>query len=134
MSVSDIDEAPLPEGELSIRVIAMQYDTHSHGDIFAGWLVSKMDLAAGISAGKTADGRVITITINGMQFLTAVHIGAVVSCYTNITEIGRSSVKIHVEAWITHEKASTRSKATEGEFIFVAIDDSRRTRTISQSS
>lgn len=66
MSVSDIDEAPLPEGELSIRVIAMQSDTHSHGDIFAGWLVSKMDLAAGISAGKTADGRVITIAINGM--------------------------------------------------------------------
>jgi len=78
MNVSHIDDASLPEGELSIRAIAMQSDTNSHGDIYDGWLVKKMDFA-GILAGKTADGRVITIAIDGMQFVTTVHVGAIVN-------------------------------------------------------
>ena len=130
MSVSNIDAIPNPEGELAIQTVAMPANTNPSGDIFAGWLVSQMDLAASVAAIKVANGRVATVAINGMQFLTAVHVGAIVSCYTKVMDIGRSSIRINVEVWITHKTSFEPIKVTEGEFVFVAIDDAGRTRAV----
>ena len=132
MSLSTLDKAPSPSGELAIQTIAMPAHTNPHGDIFAGWLISQMDLAAGVAARSVAKGRVATVAINGMKFLTAVHVGAIVSCYTTITEVGRSSIHINVEVWISHKATFEPLKVTEGEFIFVALDHSGRTRPIKQ--
>jgi acyl-CoA thioesterase YciA len=126
------DDAPTPDGELSLQTIAMPADTNANGDIFGGWLVSQMDLAASIAALKIAKGRVVTVAINSMVFLTPVHVGAVVSCYATITDIGRSSIKINIEVWIGHKVTGEATKVTEGDFIFVAIDDHGNTRTIKQ--
>ncbi|ARN73929.1 acyl-CoA thioesterase [Oceanicoccus sagamiensis] len=128
MSTTSVDKQPEPYGELAIQTIAMPAHTNPRGEIFAGWVVSQMDLAAGIAALDVAQGRVATVAINGMQFLIAVHVGAIVSCYTEVTKIGRSSVHINVEVWINEKKTFEPVKVTEGEFVFVAIDDSGRTR------
>ena len=131
MSDNDLnDDAPMPGGDLALQTIAMPADTNANGDIFGGWLVSQMDLAGAIAALKIAQGRIATVAINGMVFLTPVHIGAVVSCYADITEVGRSSVKVNVEVWIRHKNTQQPTKVTEGEFVFVAIDDSGKTRII----
>jgi len=66
-----------------------------------------------------------------MAFYTPVHVGAVVSCYTDVIEIGRSSIRIGVEAWITEKDSFEQMKVTEGEFVFVAIDKNGRTRLVS---
>jgi acyl-CoA thioesterase YciA len=124
------DDAPSPEGELALQTIAMPADTNANGDIFGGWLVSQMDLAASIAALKIARGRVATVAINSMVFLTPVHVGAVVSCYADVKDVGRSSIKINIEVWIGHKTTGEPAKVTEGEFIFVAIDDSGNTRVI----
>jgi acyl-CoA thioesterase YciA len=126
------DDAPTPDGELSLQTIAMPADTNANGDIFGGWLVSQMDLAASIAALKIAKGRVVTVAINSMVFLTPVHVGAVVSCYAKILDIGRSSIKINIEVWIGHKNTAEPTKVTEGDFIFVAIDDHGNTRAIPQ--
>jgi acyl-CoA thioesterase YciA len=110
----------------------MPKDTNANGDIFGGWLVSQMDLAASIAATHVAKGRVVTVAINAMAFYTPVHVGAVVSCYTDILEIGRSSVRINVEVWITGKTSLEQVKVTEGEFVFVAIDQSGRTRPVQE--
>jgi acyl-CoA thioesterase YciA len=78
-----------------------------------------------------ADGRIVTVAINGMVFLTPVHVGAVLSCYTDIIEVGRSSIKVNVEVWIKHKKTSVLTKVTEGEFVVVAIDGCGKSRAIS---
>ena len=130
MSVSNISDSLRPTGELSIQTVAMPANTNPSGDIFAGWLVSQMDCAAGIAAVKVAHGRVATVAIDKMKFLTAVHVGAVVSCHTNIMDIGRSSIRINVQVWITKRQSFEQIKVTEGEFVFVAIDDKGRTRSI----
>ena len=131
MSYNDLnDDTPVPDGELTLQTIAMPADTNANGDIFGGWLVSQMDLAASIAALKIAKGRVATVAINSMVFLTPVHVGAVVSCYANVIEIGRSSIRINIEVWIGHKLSNERTKVTEGEFTFVAIDDSGNTRAI----
>ncbi|HBO14254.1 MAG TPA: acyl-CoA thioesterase [Halieaceae bacterium] len=128
--MNDIDSTPTPQGELALQTIAMPKDTNAEGDIFGGWLLSQMDLAGAIAAREVAGGRVATVAIEGMAFITPVHVGAVVSCYCDVIEIGRSSIRIVVEVWIDSPHDGEPIKVTEGEFIFVAIDDKRRTRTI----
>lgn len=130
--MNSIDSTPVPQGELALQTIAMPKDTNSAGDIFGGWLLSQMDLAGSITAGDVAKGRVATVAIDGMAFITPVHVGAVVSCYCDVIEIGRSSVRIMVEVWINSLHDGEPIKVTEGEFVFVAIDKDRRTRTIEQ--
>lgn len=131
-AMDETDDMPTPAGELALQTVAMPADTNANGDIFGGWLVSQMDLAASIAALKLVRGRVTTVAIDSMVFLTPVHVGAVVSCYTSILEIGRSSIKINVDVWINHKTSFEPTKVTEGQFVFVAIDDNGRTRAINQ--
>jgi acyl-CoA thioesterase YciA len=128
--MSDIDTPPVPQGELALQTVAMPKDTNASGDIFGGWLLSQMDIAGLISAMKVAGGRAATVAINGMVFLTPVHVGAVVSCYCDVLEIGRSSIRIMVEVWINSQHDGEPIKVTEGEFVYVAIDENGRTRAI----
>ena len=124
----DIDDTPLPAGELALQTLAMPADTNPSGDIFGGWLMSQMDLAGSITASRRAQGRTATVAVTGMAFLTPVKVGSVVSCYTDIVEVGRSSIRINVEVWINPHKEPV--KVTEGEFVFVAIDENGRTRAV----
>ncbi|MDB4543064.1 acyl-CoA thioesterase [bacterium] len=128
--MDDIDSTPMPQGELALQTVAMPKDTNAYGDIFGGWLLSQMDIAGTITANDMAKGRVATVAIDGMTFLTPVHVGAVVSCYCDVLEVGRSSIRIVVEVWITSLHDGEPLKVTEGEFVFVAIDENGRTRAI----
>ena len=130
--MNPIDENPRPQGELELQTVAMPADTNANGDIFGGWLLSQMDIAGGVAAAEVARGRVATVAVQGMSFLTPVHVGAVVSCYCDILDIGRSSVRVLIEVWINSQHDGEPIKVTEGEFIYVAIDDAKRTRTIGQ--
>jgi acyl-CoA thioesterase YciA len=130
--MSDIDTSPIPQGELALQTVAMPKDTNASGDIFGGWLLSQMDIAGLITAMDVAGGRASTVAINGMAFLTPVHVGAVVSCYCDVLEVGRSSIRIVVEVWINSQHDGEPIKVTEGEFVFVAIDENGRTRAIKQ--
>ncbi len=128
--MTDIDSTPVPQGDLALQTVAMPRDTNPNGDIYGGWLLSQMDIAGMITAGEVAGGRVATVATGGMAFLTPVHVGAVVSCYCDVLEIGRSSVRVVVEVWINSPQDGEPLKVTEGEFVFVAIDENGRTRAI----
>lgn len=130
--MSDIDTNPVPRGKLALQTVAMPKDTNATGDIFGGWLLSQMDIACLITAGEVAQGRAATVAIDGMAFLTPVHVGAVVSCYCDVLEVGRSSIRILCEVWINSRVDGEPQKVTEGEFVFVAIDENGRTRAIPQ--
>jgi acyl-CoA thioesterase YciA len=131
--MNDIDSTPLPQGDLALQTVAMPKDTNANGDIFGGWLLSQMDIAGGIAAADVAAGRVATVAIDGMAFLTPVHVGAVVTCYTDVLEVGRTSVRIMVEVWINSKHDGEPIKVTEGEFVFVAIDENGRTRAVGRA-
>ena len=132
---SSIDDTPSPSGELTLQTIAMPRDTNANGDIFGGWLLSQMDLAGGVAASKVARGRTATVAIDRMSFLVPVKMGAVVSCYTEVMAVGRSSIQVRVEVWATTPRAEwdandAQTKVTEGTFVFVSIDETGRTRPI----
>lgn len=125
------DLEPKPEGELALQTLAMPRDTNANGDIFGGWLVSQMDLAAGIATKQVTKGRSATVAIKNVSFLYPVSVGSIVSCYAEVVEIGRSSMQINIEVWIANSITQQgRRKVAEGLFVFVAIDDKGRTRRI----
>lgn len=129
--LDDINEdVPTPLGELALQTVAMPADSNANGDIFGGWLVSQMDLAGAVSANRLAKGRVATVAIDTMVFLRPVAVGSTVSCYTQVIEVGRSSMAINVEVWAQHPTDTERKKVTEGRFTFVAIDQNGRTRPV----
>ena len=125
-----VDDAPRTQGDLALERVAMTADTNASGDIFGGWLLSQMDIAGGVAAADVAGGRVATVAVQGMSFLTPVHVGAVVTCYCDILDVGRSSVRVLIEVWINSQHDGEPIKVTEGEFIYVAINSARRTRAI----
>jgi acyl-CoA thioesterase YciA len=110
-------------GILTIQTLAMPADTNANGDIFGGWLVSQMDLAGGILAKSISHGRAATIAINHMQFLAAVKVGDLVSCFVKLNRVGNTSMSINIEVWTENFSAKTDVKVAQGEFIYVAIDD-----------
>jgi acyl-CoA thioesterase YciA len=117
------NNSPVPRGELSLRTVAMPADTNPAGDIFGGWIMSLMDLAAGVAAGTRAKGRVATAAVSNLSFLQPVKVGDVVCVYTEITKTGRTSITVGVEAYVLRRNLGERVRVTAAEFVLVAVDD-----------
>ncbi len=118
--MNDVSEEP--RGELTTRTLAMPGDANPSGDIFGGWVLSQMDIAGGIAAGTRAQGRVATVAIDAMAFIRPVNVGDVLCVYSHIDKTGRTSMSIHIEAWVLRGRMGVRVKVTEGTFTFVSID------------
>ena len=123
-----------PTGRLTTRTIAMHADTNAAGDIFGGWVLSQMDMAAGISAGQRAQCRVVTVALDGMSFIKPVHVGDILGVYTNIVRVGRSSIDVNVECWVRRSRIGQREKVTEAIFKFVALDADGKSMQVPQLS
>ncbi|MBL4580543.1 MAG: acyl-CoA thioesterase [Gammaproteobacteria bacterium] len=120
-----------PVGELALQTLAMPKDTNANGDIFGGWLVSQMDLAAGIASKMATRGRSVTVAIENVHFISPVQVGATVSCYTEVAKTGNTSVHIKVEVWTSNICIDDKpTKMADGLFVFVAIDEQGNPRPI----
>ncbi|HEX6143672.1 MAG TPA: acyl-CoA thioesterase [Geminicoccaceae bacterium] len=124
-----VAEAP-ERGEPAVRTLAMPADTNPSGDIFGGWVLAQMDLAAGIVAAQRADGRIATVALDGMSFHRPIYVGDLVSCYARVTRIGRTSLTVQVDTFVLRGRTGEEVKVTEGRFTLVAIDDTGRPREI----
>jgi acyl-CoA thioesterase YciA len=118
------------EWEPLIRAIAMPADANPSGDIFGGWLMSQMDLAAANAASRRCRGRCATVAVDGMIFHQPVFVGDEVSLYCSIVKVGRTSMTIRVEAWRRSRIDDIRNKVTEATFTFVATDENRKPRPV----
>lgn len=119
-----------PRGTQVIQILAMPADTNANGDIFGGWLVSHMDMGAGIAARRRAHCRAVTVAIDSLSFIRSVAVGDTVSCYAELIKIGRTSLQIHMEAWSLSILEETPKKVAEGVFTFVAIDDNGKPQPV----
>ena len=127
-------DAAAPRGKLTVRVSAMPADTNANGDIFGGWVLSRMDQAGGIAAIERGKGRAVTIAIQAMTFHRPVRVGDVLEVYTEVVKVGRTSMTIEIEAYAVRFKTDHREKVTDGLFTFVAIDDDGRPRAVPQDT
>jgi acyl-CoA thioesterase YciA len=121
-----------PTGDLTIRQLAMPADTNANGDIFGGWLLGQMDLGGGIFASKVAQSRTVTVAIDAMNFRKAVFVGDVVSVHATLVRIGKTSITVHLEAWVLRRNESHSILVTDGNFTYVSIDEQGRKQPISR--
>lgn len=131
------DETPDPMGpdpdslgSPAIRTIAMPADANPAGDIFGGWLMAQMDLAAASVASRRAQGRVATAAVASMSFLHPVAVGDEVSIHATITKVGRTSIHVDVAAYRRQRHEAALRKVTEAMFVLVAIGDDGKPRPV----
>ena len=125
-----LEDTPLPTGQPAVRVTTMPADANPYGDIFGGWLLAQMDMAAGLAAARRARGRAVTIAVEGMKFHRPVFVGDEVSVYAELIKVGTTSMTVTVEAWRRARHSEECYKVTEAKFVFVAIDEARRPRRV----
>jgi acyl-CoA thioesterase YciA len=125
----DAKEGP-PDRQPAIRVSTMPADTNPYGDIFGGWLMSQMDMAAGLVASRYSKGRAVTIAVEGMKFHAPVAVGDEVSVYAELIKVGRTSMTIEVQAWRRGRHVEKSCLVTQAHFVFVAIDADKRPRPV----
>ena len=127
--MAKIDEQP-PVESPAVRVIAMPADTNPHGDIFGGWMMSLMDSAACSVAARYSHGRAVTIAVEGITFHRPVIVGDEVSVFATLKSVGRTSMKIDVEAWRRARHDDRSYRVTQATFTFVAIGEDRQPRSV----
>ncbi len=126
MSETPPDRAP------ALRVTTMPADANAYGDIFGGWLMSQMDMAAGLVAARFSKGRAVTVAMDGMQFHAPVAVGDEVSVFCEMVKVGRTSMTIAVEAWRRDRHQEEQCRVTQARFVFVAVDEMKRPRVIGE--
>ena len=117
-------------GEAILRVVPRPGDINANGHIFGGWVLSQMDIAAGIVASRRAGGSVATIAIERMEFIAPIHLRDVISVFAEVERVGRTSMAIRIEVIATRDRGATDIKVTEGLFTFVALDEQHRPRAV----
>ena len=120
----------MPSGQPATRITAMPADANPYGDIFGGWLMGQMDMAAALVASRHSKGRAVTIAVEGMQFHRPGRVGDEVSVFAKLVKVGNTSMTIDVEAWRRARHSEETDKVTQAKFIFVAIDEGRRPRKV----
>ena len=116
-----------------LRVAPRPGDINANGHIFGGWVLSQMDIAAGIVASREADGPVATVAVDAMEFIAPILLRDVVSVYATVERIGRTSIAIRIEVVATRDRGTTHVKVTEGLFTFVALDENHRPRPVKRA-
>lgn len=112
--------------ELVIKVVAMPADTNAEGDMFGGWILSQMDLAAYLHARKLSAKRMVTAAMDNIVFHAPVMVGDCLICYATTERVGESSVTVKIDAVVERKASHQHEQVTEGRFVYVAIDENRK--------
>ena len=118
------------KGDPVLRVVPRPGDINSNGHIFGGWVLSQMDIAAGIIAAREADGPVATVAIEAMEFIAPILMHDLISVFARVERIGRTSIAIRIEVVASRNRGKSEVKVTEGLFTVVALDENHRPRPV----
>ena len=121
--------------ELVMKVIPMPADCNANGDIFGGWVMAQVDLAGSVIPARYAQGRMATVAVNEFIFKQPVRVGDILSFFSVVTRVGKTSVTVKVEVFAERFKSQgSYIKVTEASVTYVAIDDHGRPREITKKS
>ena len=113
-----------------LRLVPRPADINANGHIFGGWVLSQMDIAAGIVASHRAEGPVATVAIEAMEFIAPILLHDIISVYARVERTGRTSMGIRIEVVATRDRGREQVKVTEALFTFVALDEQHRPRPL----
>lgn len=112
-----------PLGSPAIRVLMMPRDTNAHGTIFGGHILSLIDQAGAIAAHGAGARKVVTVAIREVVFKHPVHVGDIVSCYTEMLRTGRTSLTVRVRVHAEDPVARDCVEVTTAELVYVHVDE-----------
>lgn len=118
----------------AIKIVAMPKDANADGDMFGGWIISMMDLAAHVPARKVAKKRLVTVAMDQINFHKPVFVGDCLECYAEVEKTGRTSITVQVDTYVERKDSLEREKVTEGRFVFVAIGKDRQPISIADTT
>lgn len=122
---------PPSDEELVLKVIPMPGDSNANGDIFGGWVMAQVDLAGSVIPARYAGGRIATVAVNEFIFKQPVRVGDILSFYSKLTRIGKTSITVKVEVYAERFRAQGRFvKVTEANLTYVAIDEQGKPRLV----
>ncbi|MDP3700691.1 MAG: acyl-CoA thioesterase [Hylemonella sp.] len=122
---------PPSDEELVLKVIPMPADSNANGDIFGGWVMAQVDLAGSVIPARYAGGRIATVAVNEFIFKQPVRVGDILSFYSKLTRIGKTSITVKVEVYAERFLAQGQFvKVTEANLTYVAIDDQGKPRLV----
>jgi acyl-CoA thioesterase YciA len=122
------------ERELVLRVMPMPADANANGDIFGGWIMAQVDIAASILPARISRGRVTTVAVKEFVFKQAVSVGDLLSFYSRVLRIGRTSITVQVEVFAERDPQHPQVvKVTDAELTFVAIDETGKPRAFGEA-
>lgn len=131
--MSDTKQAVKGARELTYRVVAMPADTNAAGDIFGGWLMSQIDIAGSVLAVREANGRVATVAVKELRFIAPIKVGDLVTCYSQVVDVGNTSVTVHIEAEASRQRShdiENQDLVANATLVYVALDDKGKPRAI----
>src|SRR5437868_9445051 len=115
-----------------IRVTAMPADTNPYGGVFGGWLMGQMGLACGSFASRRTNGKAILVAADAIKFPGAMAVGDELSVYVDLLKQGRTSLRLKAEAIARERDGEKETIVAEGEFTFVALDETGKPRKIAE--
>ncbi len=132
---ADIHTQLPTDKELVLKVIPLPSDTNGNGDIFGGWVMSQVDLAGSVLCARIAQGRIATVAVNEFIFKQPVRVGDLLSFYSTVLRVGRTSITVQVEVFAERIRAQGQYvKVTEARLTYVAIDDEGQPRVLPQAA
>jgi acyl-CoA thioesterase YciA len=128
------NQTQLPNRHATLRLVPMPKDTNAGGDIFGGWIMSQVDIAASIPASRRAKGRVVSVAVNDFKFVAPVFVNDIVSFYSDVIKVGTTSITVKVEVFVERGQRSPKPgevvKVTEAVLTYVAVDENRIKRPV----
>ena len=117
---------------LAIKAVMMPRDTNPYGTIFGGVLLSYIDEAGAVGAQDEIrragwpDQPMVTVAVNRVEFHRPVFVGDVVSFYTELVRVGRTSITMRVT--VETNRRGTAIQLTDAEVTYVAVKLDRQDR------
>lgn len=118
-------QAKTPEHSKTILTdVVLPGETNALNSLFGGELLARMDRAASISASRHCRHIVVTASVNHVAFSKPIPLGAVVTIEAKVSRAFNTSMEVFIDVWIEDRASGERTKANEGIYTFVAVDDS----------
>lgn len=119
----------------TLRLIARPNEANRSGDIFGGWLMSQIDLAGAAVAAQYTKGPVVTVAVKHLHFIKPIFVYDLVSFYTKITNVGRTSITVEIEVYAERNQGTTEEepvKVSDAILVYVAVSEPGKPRVITK--
>lgn len=119
--------------EPTLRVTTRPNDANPTGDIFGGWLMSQIDIAGAIAAGKRAQGPVVTVAVKELLFIKSIFVQDLVTFYAEVIAVGRTSITVKVEVFAQRNRGARNEppiKVSDATLVYVAVSEPGKPREV----